>query len=98
MDYKLVGKFLTKTEGRKITDSKGLRKQMTLSHEEFIRRFTLHILPKRFAKIRHYGFLSSTWKRIKLKKLQQKFGIQPKEKPLPKPFQTEMPVAVKAVT
>ena len=66
---------------------KGLRKQMTLSHEEFIRRFTLHILPKRFVKIRHYGFLSSTWKRIKLKKLQQKLGIQPKEKPLPKPFQ-----------
>lgn len=66
---------------------KGLRKQMTLSHEEFIRRFAMHILPKRFVKIRHYGFLSSTWKRIKLKKLQQKLGIQPKEKPLPKPFQ-----------
>lgn len=66
---------------------KGIKKQMTLSHEEFIRRFTLHILPKRFVKIRHYGFLSSTWKRIKLKKLQQKLGIQPKEKPLPKPFQ-----------
>jgi hypothetical protein len=31
--------------------------------------------------------LSSTWKRIKLKNLQQKLGIQPKEKPLPKPFQ-----------
>jgi len=66
---------------------KGIKKQMALSHEEFIRRFALHILPKRFVKIRHYGFLSSTWKRIKLKKLQQKLGIQPKEKPLPKPFQ-----------
>jgi hypothetical protein len=66
---------------------KGIKKQMVLSHAEFIRRFTMHILPKRFVKIRHYGFLSSTWKRIKLKKLQQKLGIQPKEKPLPKPFQ-----------
>ena len=66
---------------------KGIKKQMVLSHEEFIRRFALHILPKRFVKIRHYGFLSSTWKRIKLKNLQQKLGIQPKEKPLPKPFQ-----------
>lgn len=66
---------------------KGIKKQMALSHEEFIRRFAMHILPKRFVKIRHYGFLSSTWKRIKLKKLQQKLGIQPKEKPLPKPFQ-----------
>ncbi len=66
---------------------KGIKKQMVLSHEEFIRRFAMHILPKRFVKIRHYGFLSSTWKRIKLKNLQQKLGIQSKEKPLPKPFQ-----------
>ena len=66
---------------------KGIKKQMVLSHEEFIRRFAMHILPKRFVKIRHYGFLSSTWKRIKLKNLQQKLGVQPKEKPLPKPFQ-----------
>ena len=65
---------------------KGLRKQMTLSHEEFIRRFTLHILPKRFVKIRHYGFLSSTWKRKKLKTLQQNLGVIPREKPIKKPF------------
>ena len=66
---------------------KGIKKQMALSHEEFIRRFAMHILPKRFVKIRHYGFLSSTWKRIKLKNLQQKLGIQPKEKLPPKAFQ-----------
>ena len=53
---------------------------MTLSHEEFIRRFTLHILPKRFVKIRHYGFLSSTWKRQKLKNLQQKKDVMLVEK------------------
>ena len=35
---------------------KGIKKQMVLSHEEFIRRFAMHILPKRFVKIRHYGF------------------------------------------
>ena len=66
---------------------KGIKKQMVLSHEEFIRRFAMHILPKRFVKIRHYGFLSSTWKRIKLKKLQQKLGIKPKEKLPPNAFQ-----------
>ena len=65
----------------------GLKKQMTLSREEFVRKFSLHILPKRFVKIRHYGFLSSTWKRKKLKTLQQKLGIQPKEKLPPKAFQ-----------
>lgn len=52
------------------------KKLMTLSHQEFIRRFALHILPKRFVKIRHYGFLSSTWKRNKLKLLQEKMGVE----------------------
>jgi len=66
---------------------KGIKKQMVLSHEEFIRRFAMHILPKRFVKIRHYGFLSSTWKRMKLKNLQQNLGIYPKEKLPPKAFQ-----------
>src|SRR5690606_16160736 len=66
---------------------KGIRKQMVLSHEEFIRRFAMHILPKRFVKIRHYGFLSSTWKRLKLKNLQQNLGIQLKEKLPSKTFQ-----------
>jgi hypothetical protein len=31
----------------------------TLAPEEFIRRFLLHVLPKRFVKIRHYGLLAS---------------------------------------
>lgn len=53
----------------------GIKKTMTLSHEEFIRRFALHILPKGFVKIRHYGFLSSTWKREKLKALQLKLLV-----------------------
>src|SRR3990170_1287030 len=34
-------------------------KTMTLSHHEFIRRFLLHVLPKGFHRIRHYGFLAN---------------------------------------
>ncbi len=41
-------------------------KQMTLSTDEFIRRFLLHVLPPQFTKIRHYGFLASAVKGIKL--------------------------------
>ena len=52
---------------------------MTLSQEEFIRRFSQHILPKRFVRIRHYGILSSYWKRGKLKELQQKLNYTPKQ-------------------
>jgi hypothetical protein len=32
---------------------------MTLSHEEFLRRFFLHVLPKGFPRIRYFGFLSN---------------------------------------
>jgi hypothetical protein len=59
--------------------AKGEKKTMTLSKEEFVRRFAQHILPKRFVKIRHYGFLSSTWKRQKLKVLQAKLQVKPKQ-------------------
>lgn len=38
----------------------GKQKEMTLSAVEFIRRFMLHILPPRFIKIRHYGFMSNS--------------------------------------
>jgi hypothetical protein len=34
-------------------------KQMSLAAEEFIRRFLLHVLPKGFVRIRHYGLLAS---------------------------------------
>lgn len=57
----------------------GIKKKMTLSKSEFTRRFAMHILPRRFTKIRHYGFLSSTWKRKKLKDLQQKLNSLPAE-------------------
>jgi hypothetical protein len=35
-------------------------KTMTLATDEFIRRFLLHVLPKRFHRIRHYGLLASS--------------------------------------
>jgi hypothetical protein len=69
----------------------GVKKQMTLTHQEFIRRFALHILPKRFVKIRHYGFLSSTWKRQKLKLLQQKLQVKVLEKVEKKSFLPKCP-------
>ncbi|WPP50280.1 IS91 family transposase [Catalinimonas niigatensis] len=55
---------------------KGAQKlQMSLSDNEFIRRFSQHILPRGFVRIRHYGFLSSSWKSAKLPDLQRKLGL-----------------------
>lgn len=39
-----------------------VNKIMTLDGLEFIRRYAMHILPKGFVRIRHYGILSSTTK------------------------------------
>ena len=42
------------------------QKIMTVAIEEFIRRFLLHVFPKRFVRIRFYGFLSNVNKKEKL--------------------------------
>jgi DNA-directed RNA polymerase subunit RPC12/RpoP len=46
---------------------KNRSKEMILTISEFIRRFLLHVLPKRFVRIRYYGFLGM---RIRKKSLQ----------------------------
>jgi hypothetical protein len=38
----------------------GRYKTMTLATHEFIRRFLMHVLPKGFHRIRHYGLLANT--------------------------------------
>ena len=52
------------------------RKEMTLSHKEFIRRFLMHILPRRFQKIRYFGFLANVSKNRKLRLLFELQGHQ----------------------
>jgi len=40
------------------------RKTITISGVEFLRRFSMHILPKRFVKIRYYGILSNRYQKL----------------------------------
>ncbi len=42
-------------------------KEMTISSEEFIRRFLLHVLPNNFTKIKHYGLLTNRNKKDTIK-------------------------------
>jgi hypothetical protein len=55
----------------------------TLSPMEFIRRFLLHILPKGFVKIRHYGLLASANVKTKLELARRLLGghDQPRDEP-----------------
>ena len=52
----------------------GKKSVLALSDAEFIRRFSLHILPKGFTRIRHYGILSSYYKRTIVPELQKELG------------------------
>ena len=40
------------------------QKTMTLSAEEFIRRFLIHVLPDGFQRIRYYGFLANDYQTL----------------------------------
>jgi len=65
------------------------KKVMELEDTEFIRRFSLHILPLRFMRIRHYGILSSTSKRQSIPSIREQLGsieIDFIDMRTPKPF------------
>ena len=50
-------------------------KSMWLCYEEFLRRFELHILPKRFVKIRHSGFLKNRDKHKRINAIRASIGL-----------------------
>ena len=51
------------------------QKQMTLNAAEFIRRFEQHILPKRFTKIRTYGYLGNRSRRQRINEILKKMKL-----------------------
>ncbi|MDA8252157.1 MAG: IS91 family transposase [Rhodospirillales bacterium] len=48
---------------------------MTLTAEEFIRRFLLHVLPEGFQRIRYYGFLCNRYREHKLARCRVLLGM-----------------------
>jgi hypothetical protein len=58
-------------------------KFMALTIDEFIRRFFMHVLPRKFVKIRHYGILSNRNRSTKLQRCKELTGkIQSKDQNL----------------
>jgi hypothetical protein len=53
----------------------GQQKTMTLSAEEFIRRFLIHVLPDGFQRIRYFGFLCNRYRQDKLVQCRQLLGM-----------------------
>ena len=52
---------------------------MTLSTDEFIRRFLIHVLPSGFHRIRYYGLLANSGRRDNLKRARQLLMAHPDE-------------------
>ena len=54
---------------------KNRTESITLTAIEFIRRFLLHILPRGFVRIRHYGFLANRNRSMNLNNIRQLMGL-----------------------
>ncbi len=58
-----------------------VKKEILLDSMEFIRRFSLHILPKRFVRVRHYGICSSSSKQKSALVIKAQLPVQIKHSP-----------------
>lgn len=67
-DYRVKGKTRHKT--------------MTLTTDEFIRRFLLHVLPSGFHRIRHYGLLTNGGRREQLAQIRELLQVMPADRDL----------------
>jgi hypothetical protein len=56
-------------------DAADRRRTMTLDPDEFIRRFLLHVLPKGFHRIRHYGLLASAGRKANVARARELLGV-----------------------
>ena len=62
---------------------------MTLAPREFIRRFLLHVLPHGFHRIRHYGLLASSVRKLDIARARELLAVAP---PAAKPVEAPKPI------
>ena len=63
---------------------KNKKRQMTLASDEFLRRFLLHVLPRGFVRIRHFGIRSTRNRSGLLPLCRQFLEVDAQRKPSPK--------------
>ena len=74
-DYRIKGKRRFKT--------------MTLSVDEFIRRFLMHVLPARFHRIRHFGLLANHQRKQNLQIIRQRLSSDTTTEPVQETASTQ---------
>jgi hypothetical protein len=55
---------------------------MTLDTDEFLRRFLLHVLPRGFHRIRHYGLLASATRKANIARARELLAVSPPPDPI----------------
>lgn len=65
-------------------DGADRQRVMTLPADEFIRRFLLHVLPRGFHRIRHYGLLAGSCRKANLERIRTLLAVTP-------PTEADMP-------
>ena len=58
---------------------------MALAADEFIRRFLIHVLPKGFHRIRHYGLLANGDRAANIARARELLAMPPKQPEAAKP-------------
>jgi hypothetical protein len=71
-------------------DDHHLKKEMTLEAKEFIRRLEQHLLPFRFCKIRHYGYLGNNQRKKKVNEISKRMKLPEHPKALKIDFTQRM--------
>ena len=71
---------------------------MTVSADEFLRRFCLHVLPKGFVRIRFYGFLAHRCRTEALPRCRRALGANPPPVPVASVDRPVPPCVVAAVS
>jgi len=72
-------------------DGPGRWKTMTLGAREFIRRFLLHVLPKGFHRIRHYGLFANGNRTESVARARELLAVAPPPKPEPAKAAADVP-------
>jgi Putative transposase/Transposase zinc-binding domain len=74
-------------------DGRDRYKTMTLDAQEFIRRFLIHVLPRGFHRIRHYGLFASAARAKNIARIRELLGAAHADKAEPAELADQTPVS-----
>ena len=83
------GKICFSYKDNKEKDKSKVWKEMVLPADQFIKRFLWHVLPKRYHRIRHYGFLTNGKKKVNLEIIRDFFKSEKDAKECAKVITTD---------